>query len=28
MKNNDKDLSFAIPKNVNYGIAMLGIDDP
>jgi hypothetical protein len=28
MKNNDKDLAFAIPKNVNYGIAFLGIQDP
>ena len=28
MKDNDKDLQFAIPKNVNYGIAILGVQDP
>jgi hypothetical protein len=28
MKDNDKDLAFAIPKNVNYGIAILGVEDP
>ncbi len=28
MKNNDEDLLFAIPRNINYGIAILGIQDP
>jgi hypothetical protein len=27
MKDNDEDLEFAIPKNVNYGIAILGIEN-
>ena len=27
MKGNDKDLAFAIPKHVNYGIAILGIEN-
>lgn len=28
MKGNGKDLSFAIPRDVNYGIAIQGIQDP
>lgn len=28
MKGNGKDLSFAIPRDVNYGIAILGVEDP
>lgn len=28
MENNGKDLAFAIPKNVNYGIAIKGVKDP
>lgn len=27
MKDNDEDLEFAIPKNINYGIAILGIEN-
>ena len=28
MKGNEKTLDFAIPKDVNFGIALKGIKDP